>query len=684
MSDTARLAQAAGPHPTQHLTTRHHAPRRHATRARLVSLAVLTSLVALGCAGRASPGTQVAQPASATPAPADTAQPSAVAIPRPVRRDLPLGPMIRRAYAAGTRDSSGAPGPRYWQQRVDYAIDASLQPDSAVLRGTETITLHNTSPDTLHTLVLRLLQNYFRAETSRNDYVTDITQGMQLSRLAVGGASIDLHDPKQFRVNGTIATVQLPSTIAPGANATITTAWSFAVPNVKRGERGERMGRWDTTLYQIAQWYPQVAMYDDLRGWDADPYLGIGEFYNQYGSFDVKLTVPAGWLVGATGTLVNAAEVLTPAVRQRLALAMRADSTVHVVTAAQRGAGKATVTGARLTWHFTAPMVNDVALMASRDVVWDATHAMAPDSTLVNVLYLPEHTRYAGSAQLGKFALEHHARLVMPYAYPQATIADGPETGMEYPMIIFSGPGAGVITHELGHEWFPMMVSSNETWYGWQDEGINEFIDFAAAADRTHQPTDWLDAGEGYRRVAGSELEPPMMWPSDYAGPAYGEQAYVKAPMAMHALGGIVGDSAVYAALAGYARAWRFKHPTPWDFFMYMNHALGRDLDWFWNAWWFTTETFDQGIANVDQAGDSARVTIADRGGMAMPIILRVDYTGGGTETVQRPVSVWFDGARQTTVAFPLDGRRIARVTIDPEHRFQDVDPANNVWQTQP
>ncbi|HET7583882.1 MAG TPA: M1 family metallopeptidase [Gemmatimonadaceae bacterium] len=633
---------------------------------------------ALGCAGHTPPAATTAAPSSA-PATSDTTPPSGRA-PRAVRRDLPLGPMIRRAYAAGTRDSTGRPGAHYWQQTVDYVIEATLQPDSALLRGTETITLHNTSPDTLHSIVLRLLQNYFRAESPRNDYVTDVTQGMQLARLTVNGTTIDLTNRRQYRVNGTIATVRLANAIAPGADAALSVAWSFVVPNVPQGERGERMGRWGTTLYQMAQWYPQIAMYDDLRGWDADPYLGIGEFYNQFGSYDVKITVPAGWLVGATGTLANPEEVLSAGVRDRLALAMRVDSTVHVVTTADRGAGKATPAGRALTWHFTAPMVNDVAFLAARDVVWDATHAMAPDPTLVSVLYLPEHAQYAQSAQLGRFALEHHARFLMPYAFPQATIVDGPETGMEYPMIIFSGPGEGVITHELGHEWFPMMVGSNETWYGWQDEGLNEFIDFAAAADHTHTPTDWLDAGASYREVAGSELEPAMMWPSDYAGPAYGEQAYVKAPVALHALGAIVGDSAVDRALAEYARAWRFKHPSPWDFFMSMNRSLGRDLDWFWAAWWFGTEAFDQGIAGVQQLGDSARVTVADHGGMAMPVILRVEYGDGTSEMVQRPASVWFGGARETSVAIPLRGRRVARITLDPEHRFQDVQPDDNAW----
>ncbi|HEU4586293.1 MAG TPA: hypothetical protein VFR95_11110 [Gemmatimonadaceae bacterium] len=201
---------------------------------------------------------------------------------RPIAREIPLGPMIERAYHAGTRDSTGAPGRNYWQQTVDYSIRARLDVDSAILHGEETIKLHNSSPDTLHYIVLRLYQNYFRPEAARNDYVTDITDGVTVERLAIDGSAISTSDSDAYAVDGTIARVRPSSPILPGATATIDVAWHFEVPNVPEGERGERMGRWGHELYQIAQWYPQVAMYDDLRGWDLSQYLGKGEFYNQF------------------------------------------------------------------------------------------------------------------------------------------------------------------------------------------------------------------------------------------------------------------------------------------------------------------------------------------------------------------------------------------------------------------
>jgi hypothetical protein len=316
--------------------------------------------------------------------------------------------------------------------------------------------------------------------------------------------------------------------------------------------------------------------------------------------------------------------------------------------------------------------------------VYDATHANIPGKGAipVHLLYLPQHTMYArnNTAQYGRFALEHHSRYVFPYEFSQGTIVDGPETGMEYPMIIFNGPGLGVTVHEFGHEWFPMTVSSNETRYGWMDEGFNEYIDNAAVADYTHTPTDMTTEGAPYRRVAGSELEAPMMWPTDFAGPNATMTTYVKAPVALHALGGVVGDSAVHRAFAAYASEWKWKHPSPWDFFYAMNRALGRNLDWFWYQWFFTTHTFDQAITSVTERGDNAIVAVRDKGEMAMPVILRVEYTDGTSDTITQAAEVWFAGSRTADVVVPRRGRTVRSVTLDPDNRFQDLDRTNNVW----
>ncbi len=628
--------------------------------------------------------------ACSNPAPRTVPEPAtqAAAWPeRAVRRDLPMTPAIRKAYALGTRDSSGAPGRRYFQQRVDYKIDASLNPADNELRGRETITLHNTTPDTLKTVVLRLYQNYFTPRVERNDYITDVTDGITIESLSVNGGSIALTNNKQYALRERIATITPASPILPGATATIETAWHFVVPNVDTTVRGQRMGRYGSYLYQVAQWYPQIAMYDELRGWDTDQYLGNAEFNNQFGSFDVRITAPGGWLLGATGKLENPEQVYSKRTLDRLAMAMQVDTTIIVVDASERGPG-ATAPGSTLTWHFTAPLVNDFAFAVSRHYALDATHATIPGKGKipVTVLYLPQHLNYRknNTAQLGRKALEEHSRTLFPYEFSQGTVADGPETGMEYPMIIFNGSSLGVTVHEFGHQWFPMMVGSNETRYGFMDESFNEYIDAIAVARINNEKIDWQNRSSGYRRIAGTEIEAPMMWNSNFAGPGTGVQVYSKAEISLNALGAIVGDSAVGRAFAEYAKAWKYKHPTPYDFFFSMNKSLGRNLDWFWYEWYFTTYTTDQSIESVTitplEKGDGVTVTIRDKGDMAMPVILNLEMTDGTSTLLKVPADVWFRGSRTYVARLPLLGKTLKSIKLDPENRFQDLDTSNNVW----
>lgn len=489
---------------------------------------------------------------------------------RAVRRDIPIGPMMRQAYSAGTRDSTGKPGRNYWRQRVDYVIEATLDPKTSQVTGRETITLHNTTPDSLSQIVMRLYQNFFSARVRRTASVTDITDGMIVKSISVNGTQIQISDTKQYSVDGTVATITPPSPVRPGQSVSIDVAWQFTVPHVDTTVRGQRMGRYGNYLYQVAQWYPQIAMYDDMRGWDTDQYFGNAEFYNQFGSFDVKLTVPGGWLLGATGDLQNPQQVLSQRTRDRLALAMQVDTTVLVVRPEERGAS-ATAAGQTLTWHFKAPLVNDFAFAVSRDYTYDATHATirGKGKIPVHVLYLPQHTGYRtlNTAQFGRKVLEQYSTWLFPYEFSQGTIADGPETGMENPMIIFNGSSLGVTSHEFAHQWFPMMVGSNETRYGFMDEGFVGFMTPIATAAITGRPIEPLGRAPGYRRVAGSELEATMMWPSNFGGPNSTVATYGKAPVALYALGGIVGDTAVRRAMAEYALAWKYKHPSPHDFF---------------------------------------------------------------------------------------------------------------------
>ncbi|HSM17332.1 MAG TPA: DUF3471 domain-containing protein [Gemmatimonadales bacterium] len=638
--------------------------------------------------------------------------------PRAIRRTIPITNMIQRAHQAGTRDSTGRPGPNYWQTSVDYRIHASLDPATSIVTGRETIVLHNNSPEAMRDIYFRLDQNIFAQNSPRNRSVSEITSGMNVTSLTIDGQTIDLTtpaargeggfrrpsgpptEPTAHNFNTTSARVRLSTPVAAHGSATLDIEWQFQVPLIPSG-RGLRMGRSADTVYQVAQWYPRVAVYDDYKGWDTDPYLGSAEFYNNFGHFDVTYEVPAGWIVGATGVLQNPDEVLTEAERARLATVLESDNQIHVVDPDSLGPGRSTAPGTRLRWHFVADSVADVAWATSKSYAWDATRANIPGKGYipVHILYLPGHEaaphHFDQVGERVRHALEFYSQLWMPYAFPQLTVADGPELGMEYPMFIMSALGAA--DHEVGHEWWPMMVGVNETWWGFMDEGFNQYMNILSSNDRNHRAPDaGLDGpGQSYGQMSGNEQEPPLMWDENYAGPMYGFVAYGKAPMMLSMLGGIVGDSAVWRAHSAYAHAWRFKHPTPWDYAFFMNTALHQDLGWFWYYWLWTTESVDASLQKVTTQGPHTVVTVRQDGEMPSPVVLQVEFeptgpaivamtnsvmTDSTTALVTFPVDVWFNGGRTFDADLEFGGRQIAKITLDPHKRFPDRNPRDNVW----
>ncbi len=633
--------------------------------------------------------------------------------PRAIRRDIPLQSSIKRAFAAGTRDSTGRPGAKYWQLWMDYKIDVRLDPSTSTVSGRQTATIHNQSDSTIRSVVFRLEQNILSPTAARLSSPTEPTNGMRFTRLVLNGRELNVRDTTRTPIPGstrrsaslasilgqrTSAHLQLPTPIPPGGTSTVEAEWSFQVPAVGPNIRGDRGGRWADSLYQVAYWYPRVAVYDDLRagGWDTEPYLGPSEFYNNFGRYDVRIDVPAGWVVGATGVLQNPSDVLTPAARELLARVLQSDSLRSIVSIGERGPGKATLPGNRLVWRFVADTANDFAWATARDFVWDAVRVAIPGGAAipVHILYLPGHARqYAPVADITRHALEFYSRLLMPYAFPQLTLVDGPEGGMEYPMFLMSGAGAA--DHEVAHQWWPMMVAVNETWYPFMDEGFDEYVNILSEADATGAAPSLNGRGQSYGRRSGDETEAPLMWNANFAGASYAFQAYGKAPMMLSSLGGIVGDAAVQRGLSEFTKAWRFKHPSPWDFAFFMNNALNQDLGWFWYYWLFTTESTDASIRSVATTGARTNVTVHQAGQMPSPVVLLVQFSPTGpalkpmsnsrtidanTAVVTYPVDVWFNGSRTFSANLEFGGRTIEKITLDPDGRFPDRDARDNVW----
>lgn len=595
------------------------------------------------------------------------------------------------------RGADGEPGPRYWQQRADYRIQVTLDPRANTLTGRQTIRYRNNSPDSLEFVWLHLDQNRFRSG-SRGEVTTPIggrfegrgdPGGIEVSSFRTAGSDREL----ERSVRDTRMRVLLERPLPPGGEATWELAWSFPIPRYG----ADRMGREDLaqgTVYEIAQWYPRMAVYDDVKGWNTEPYLGLGEFYLEYGDFDVEITVPRELLVAATGNLENAAEVLTGEQLRRLERARKSQQTVAIVAPEEVGAARSRPRGTSpLMWRFKAGNVRDFAWAASQAFIWDAA---AWEDVLAQSFYPREALPlWSGSTQMVRESLREQSRW---YRYPYPTMANvnGVVGGMEYPMIVFCGERqdeAGlweVTNHEVGHTWFPMIVGSNERLHMWFDEGLNTFINGFATAARTGEPL----SGDGTVQsllpyLAGQEGadQPAMIRADAMQLQGFGQLAYNKPAVGLRLLREqVIGDTLLFdSAFRGYIEAWAFKHPTPDDFFRYMGGALGESLDWFWRGWFLTNAKLDQEVTGVaispgPGGGAVSTVSIRSNGQLIFPVPLVLELEGGEKRRSTLPVEIWLRGSR---FDYPvIDPKPVVGVRIDPDQALPDLDPANNGWGT--
>jgi hypothetical protein len=634
----------------------------------------------------------------------------------------PLALPTPNAYRTG----AGTPGPRYWQQRADYTIRASLDTAALSVHGSETIHYTNNSPDTLRYVWMQLDENQsasdnrfaqlappFMAQRARRAAAgapgaqgPPFVGGYTLERVAVlrsarRGAR-PVATPLPHRVNATMMRVDLDRPLPPKGVVDLYLAWHYMVPRMGRTGREHFPQGW---LFEIAQWYPRMAVYDDVRGWNTEQYLGSGEFYLEYGDFDFTITAPATYTVTATGVLQNPDRVLTATERRRLALALHSDTTIHIIAPDEVGTPALLPpgTGATRSWHYRARNVRDVSWAAAPNFIWDAT---GWDGILIQALYPPVALPlWSQAAAMGRHTIMYHSRWYH-YPYPTAIDVNGPVGGMEYPMIVFCSERHDekalyfVQTHELGHEWFPMTVGSNERLYGWMDEGFNTFIDYFSFHDR--YPSDTTIARETGRALNWLGLTPawvayithyhgveePIMTPQDRSAPGIGGAlAYGKPAVGLHFLRNEVVDSTAFdQAFREYIRRWAFRHPTPADFFRTMNDALGEDLSWFWRSWFYRTDHLDEAVDSVAQPDSGApvlaRIFFSDKGRMVAPLDLAVTLADGSTQRVKLPVEAWYRGSPYVWVhSWPA---RVTRVVIDPDGAYPDVDRSNNTWSAEP
>ena len=582
--------------------------------------------------------------------------------------DSVFAPLTLPPAPSQTRLANGAPGPKYWQNQVSYDIKASLDTGAHVVRGSLSMRYVNNSPDVLPIL-------WIQTEQDPNEQIESFTQLVNGKFVPV---TVEHPEPTETKVT-------LAQPLKPGTTGTFQVAWNFSM---HPGEGGGRMGR-QGKLYEIAQWYPRVNVYDDVKGWNTEPYSTGAEFFEDYGDYTMEVTLPAGYVVAGTGVLTNPKDVLTPTEISRLAVAAKSDSVVHIITAAELSSGAARPKqDGTLTWKFSAKNVRDAVWCASPEYQWDAT---SWHGILAQSYYEPSTASvWDDGADQARMSIEEYSERWFPYPYPQVSVVEGPVSGMEYPMLSMDEPAAtkqslyDVITHEVGHNWFPMIVGSNERVHTWQDEGFNQFINTFSEARRYPDGGDQEKRASFYVRWQGRQMvsgQDAKLETGEVIGNAGGQ--YFKTAAGLEILRrDIMGPEKFDKGLKTYTQRWAYKHPTPMDFFRTMNEAAGENLDWFWREWWLETPTFDQAIDSVSltKQGDETHATVvyANKGDGVLPLRVRVTFGDSSTQDFTYPVDIWKKG-NTYTVSYTFK-KTPTEIVVDPGSHFVDAKRSDNMW----
>ncbi len=595
---------------------------------------------------------------------------------------------FRKAYANGTRSRDGKPGPNYWQNRSDYKISVELVPGTRQIKGEETVTYFNNSPDTLQMLVVRLYPNIFKKGNERDEEIDpeDVTEGVNVSLLKVNDQTLDAKPKERTRGQQVIhfstnMVVRLAQPLMPKSSLKLTINWDYTIPkktHIREGTYGEN-------TFMVAYWYPQIAVYDDIDGWDTFAYGGQTEFYNDFSNFDVTVKVPPNFLVWGTGVWQNPDQILSKTYLARYQNSKKSDEITRLVTAEDLKKGGITQDKKQLAYQFKAENVPDFVFAASNRYLWDATSAVAEKNrrTAISVAYDPASKDFYEVARFSKQSVEYFSTQLpgVPFPYPNLTVFNG-SGGMEFPMFVNDGSfpteeAAEVAAHEIAHTYFPFYMGTNERKYAWMDEGWAQFLpnEIPFQIDgKTFYPQQYNAAY--FSSANGREMEMPLMIPSVLldVSMSYQLSAYMRSSVSYAMLQDVLGKEKFKQALQEYMRRWNGKHPVPYDFFFSFNDAAKEDLSWFWKPWYFEPGYADLGIKSVE----NGQITVARNGNLPVPVYLTVNFTDGTTETVHETARVWQTGAKTFTVAKKF-AKPIASVSLG-NPQVPDVDGSNNLY----
>ena len=594
---------------------------------------------------------------------------------------------VQKAFDKGTRSPDGKPGAKYWQNKARYTINVTAMPPDRTIKGSEQISYINNSPDTLRVVFIKLFLNIHKPGAPRNggalpDY---LTSGVQIDQFAVNG---ETRPWRQSPYTYTSVGVRLPKALAPHDSLQLSFDWHYEI-----SLQSNREGMIDSTTYFLAYFYPRIAVYDDYNGWDSMPFMEDHEFYSDFNDYTVNVTVPDNYIVWGTGTLQKPETVLQPEYLKRFKESLTSDKTIRIATKEDLASKKVTANSSN-TWQFTASHIPDMAFGLSDHFVWDAGSVVVDSAAgrraSVQAAYNDTAQDYHQMVEFGKRAL-HLLSFKwpgVPYPYEKTTIFQG-YAGMEYPMMAndetYKDPmfSRFVAEHELAHTYMPFYMGINETRYGFMDEGWATTFELLLG----YEDLGKEKAEELFKqfRVAGWIEDPsadqdiPIITPADVlTGAGFGNNIYGKAALGYIAAKDLLGDALFKKCLHKYMRRWNGKHPLPWDFFNSFNAAAGKNLDWFWNNWFFTSGYIDLAIQAVKKTSAGYTVLLKNIGGFVAPADLVITYKDGSTETKHFTPAVWEKDQKQASVSITTK-KQIKSVKLD-GGIFMDANEEDNVY----
>jgi len=604
------------------------------------------------------------------------------------------------------RSASGEPGPKYWQNRADYKINATLNTESHKVSGDVEITYTNNSPDNLKFLWLQLDQNIYR-EDSRASATTTQTGGRWANTKFTEGEvikSITVDDGKgytpKYIVTDTRMQVWLNNALkASGNKVKMKIIFEFTVPEYGT----DRMGRLKTkngVVYEVAQWFPRLCVYDDIQGWNTLPYIGQGEFYLEYGDIEFNITAPSEVIVVGSGELLNPGDCYTAEQQKRWDNAKISDKTVMIRSEKEINESSSRPNKPGIIWKFKIANTRDVAWAASKAFIVDAARINLPSGkkSMAISAYPAESIKKNGwqrSTEFVKASIEHYSKKWFEYPYAAAINVAGIVGGMEYPGIVFCGYTAsgaglwGVTDHEFGHTWFPMIVGNNERKYAWMDEGFNTFINGLSTADfnKGEFAAGSFSPGDLNSYVFSEDMDGLFNVPDVIGQNDLGIAAYEKPSIMLNALRDVVlGEERFDLAFREYVNRWAYKHPTPWDFFHTMENVSGEDLGWFWRAWVLNTWKLDQSLKEVkyirNDPSKGVNITIDNMEKMAMPVLIYIKEENGKEHNLTLPVEIWQRGSSWTFHVNTTSN--VTEVVLDPDKKLPDINRNNNKMKEKP